>query len=417
VRIGWATPFNVRSAIGRFSLIVCEELQARGHEVEVIRIESGPELELESLATGVRVIGAEECDSSSYELLIVNFGNHAPYHAQALRLLAERAPLAIFHDAEMRDFEWGMLHRHGLKIPRALGVEQESVPAPGTDLLAPAAVPLLGTLASMCCGAVIHGPHYEGTVSAYCPGPVGVVPLCYPDTSVRRSARELSAGRRVTIFGVINDNKQPRRVLQAIAALKRSVGPIDLHLAGAVEDRYREALVAEAANLGVGAPTFHGYLSDEDLQDVLEDSHAICCLRYPVTEGGSASLATALYHGRPLLISDIASYSMIPDELAHKVSYGEKVEDVAQALRSIFQQQEEAEDRAAKARLWAEDRFSAASYVDSLEPVLRSARSYATLTAVARNLVPAISTPANDPMPVAVSAFAEVLDWMQTSQK
>lgn len=417
MRIGWATPFNIRSAIGRFSQIVCEELVARGHEVEVIRVESGPEADLPSLPSDLPVVHAEECAAEAYDILAVNFGNHAPYHAKVVSLLAQRPPLAIFHDAEMRDFEWGMLHRHGIAIPLAPGMEQERLADSKGDLVDPAARPLLGTIASMSCAAVVHGPHYRPTVSAYCPGPIEVIPLCYPDTGEHRPRRELTPGRRITIFGVINDNKQPRRVIEAIAALKRGLGEIELHLAGSIEERFRQTLLADAERLGVKPPVFHGYLSDEDLQDVLEDSHAICCLRYPVTEGGSASLVTALYRGRPLLISDIASYSLVPDELAYKVSYGTEVQDVADALRQIFDRPEDAEARAVEARLWAEDRFSAASYVDSLEPLLRSSGGHATLTRVARNLVPAVSTPAHEPMPVAISAFAEVLDWMQASQK
>lgn len=417
MRIGWATPFNIRSAIGRFSQIVCEELVARGHEVEVIRVESGSELELPVIPSDLVVTEAAECDPQSYDVLIVNFGNHAPYHAKVLKLLAERPPLAIFHDAEMRDFAWGMLHRHGIAIPLAPGMEHEQLTDSRDDLVQPSARPLLGTLAAMSCGAVLHGPHYRPTVAATCPGPVEVIPLCYPDTGEHRSSRAPSPGRRITVFGVINDNKQPRRVLEALASSKRELGDVELHLAGAIEDRYRDTLLHDARRLGIKAPIFHGYLSDEALQDVLENSHAICCLRYPVTEGGSASLVTALYRGRPLIVSDVASYSLVPDELAYKVSYGDDPQDLAAVLRQIFEDPFAAEERAARAREWAEDRFSAPSYVDALEPLLRTIGSHATLTRVARSLVPAVSTPAHEPMPVAVSAFAEVLDWMQASQK
>lgn len=416
MRIGWATPYNVRSAIGKFSQIVCQELRARGHEVEVIRVEGGVERSWEQLACDLPVIDAADCAVDAYDVLIVNFGNHAPYHAQAVALLSKRAPLAIFHDMEMRDFEWGLTHFHGLHLPRLLGVEQQVAGASWSDLVDPVARPLLATLAAMACGAVIHGPHYHETVSAFCPGPVEVIPLCYPDTGTSATAARPGPGRRVTIFGVINEYKQPGRVLDALAALRSRIGAVELHLAGSVEDRSRDALLAQARDLGLDPPIFHGYVSDEALQRIIEDSHAVCCLRYPVTEGGSASLVTALFRGRPLIISDVASYSMVPDDLAYKVSYGEDPQDLAEALLEIFDKPDEAEDRAIRARAWASDRFSAPSYVDALEPVLLSLAGDVHLNRMARDLVPAFTAPNNEPMLAAVEAFAEVLDWMEASQ-
>ncbi len=416
MRIGWATPFNIRSAIGKFSRIVCEELQARGHEVEVIRVETGIERELEGLECDLPVVDAAGSAVGDYDALIVNFGNHAPYHAQVVSLLAERAPLGIFHDMEMRDFGWGLEHRHGMHLPHLLGVEDELADNDLSDMVNSDARPLLATLAAMTCGAVIHGPHYRDTIAAFCPGPVELIPLCFPDPGTARAAELPRRGRRVTIFGVINDNKQPRRVLEALALLRPRLGPVELHLAGAVEDRVRKALSAQAKRLGLKSPFFHGYVSDEALQDIIENSHAVCCLRYPVTEGGSASLVTALYRARPLIVSNIASYSMVPDELVFKISYGEDPQDLAEALTEIFSKPDEAGARAVKARDWASDRFSAPAYVDALEPLLRSIGSHASLAKTARDLVPAITTPSHEPMIVAVNAFAEVLDWMEAIQ-
>lgn len=417
MRIGWATPYNVRSAIGRFSQIVCDELRLRGHEVEIIRIEGGAELELEQIASDLPVVIASDCDVDAYDVLIVNLGNHAPYHAQAVALLAQRAPLAIFHDMEMRDFDWGLLHRHGTQVPHLLGVEQELASSALADMVDPAARPLLASLAAMTSGAVIHGPHYRETVTAFCPGPVEVIPLCYPDTGIAGDAKVPKAGRRVTIFGVITEHKQPGRVLEALALLRSKIGAVELHLAGDVQDSYRTALLAQAQRLHLDPPIFHGYVSDRDLQDIIENSHAVCCLRYPVTEGGSASLVTALFRARPLIVSDIASYSMVPDDLAYKISYGVDPKDLSEALLEIFADPDAAEDKAARARRWASDRFSAKSYVDALEPMLRLTASTVSLTKMARDLVPAVTTPSHEPMLVAVSAFAEVLDWMEASQK
>ncbi len=330
--------------------------------------------------------------------------------------MAARAPLGIFHDMEMRDFEWGLTHRHGLRLPRLIGIEEELPNKTWSDMVNADARPILATLAAMTSGAIIHGPHYLETVTAYCPGPVEVISLCFPDDGTEREALPRKPGRRVTIFGMINDNKQTGRVLEALALLRPRLGHVELHLAGAAEDRVRTALTAQAKRLGLRAPIFHGYVSDQALQDIIESSSAVCCLRYPVTEGGSASLATALFRARPLIVSNIASYSMVPDEFVYKVSYGENPEDLADALMNIFSKPDKADAVAARARDWAKDQFSAAAYVDRLEPLLAGIGPVEVMSQTARALVPAIISSNREPMIVAVEAFAEVLDWMQASQ-
>lgn len=413
--IGWATPFNYRSAIGKFSRAVCEELSERGHEVTIVRLETGPELTLEALDTTLPSVSAENVDIDAFDKIVVNFGNHAPYHSQCVSLIARRAPLGIFHDAEMRDFEWGLQGRHGVGIPRLPGYSMNAAGVIG-DLVAAEARPLLASLAAMCWGAVIHGPHYRATIDMSCPGPVETIPLCYPDPGKTREPLPPAEGRRVIIFGVINEHKQPRRVMRAISALREPLGRIELHLAGAIEDRYRSELLKEAKALGIDPPVLHGYVSDEALQELIENSHAVCVLRYPVTEGGSASLATALYRQRPIIMADIASYAIVPDEFAYKVSYGEDPDDVARALVEIFEDPGAAELRARKVRAWAEDRLSAHSYVDALLPLLQKNNSSARVAQLARDLVPAMTDPQHHAITSAATDVARVLDWMSAAQ-
>lgn len=416
MHIAWASPFNFQSAIGKFSKMVGEELQVRGHDVTVVRIEAGPELDLPAAESTLRVINAAECRADDFDVLVVNFGNHAPDHAQAIALAAQRSPLGIFHDMEMRDFEWGLADRHQMKLPLLHGVQEDLALEELSDMVHSDARPLLATLAGLTCGAVLHGPHYRETIDAFCPGGTKIIPLCFP--GLGDGGRMLPTGpqMRVTIFGVINDNKQPSRVLEALALVPSKFKGAEVHLAGAIEDRVRNKLTRQALNLGLKVPVFHGYVPDLELRDIIDSSHAVCCLRYPVTEGGSASLVTALYRGRPLLISDIASYSSVPDELTFKVSYGDDPEDVAVALGTIFEHFDLAMTKALKAQEWAENRFSAPAYVDALEEMLHKAAQIRPVMRSLRNIVPSVSLHGHGPILPAVEAFAEAFDWIEAVQ-
>ena len=54
-----------------------------------------------------------------------------------------------------------------------------------------------------------------------------------------------------------------------------------------------------------------------------------------MTEGGSASLATALYAQRPVIVCDVANYALLPDHTVWKVSYSERTDDLAAAIAAI----------------------------------------------------------------------------------
>ncbi|GAA4005788.1 glycosyltransferase [Sphingomonas humi] len=414
--IGWATPFNYRSAIGKFSLSVANELVERGHEVVILRTETGPELELAPLKSDLQVVSCHEADFSRFDELVMNFGNHAPYHSQCIPVLGERAPFGIFHDAEMKDFAWGLAHRHGLNLPSLPGYDGATETWEEGSLVSPGSAPLLASMAAMCWGAMVHAPHYFGVISDHCPGPVGVASLCYPDPGEKRTLAALAAKPiKVTIFGVITEHKQPGRAMRALAQLVGEFGSIELHLAGAIEDRLKFELNELATGLGIQPPVYHGYLSDEDLQSTIEASSIVLVLRFPVTEGGSASLATALYRGRPIIVADIAAYSMVPDNLVKKVSYGEDPTDLASAMRDILRDPEGAHLTASRATDWAEREFQATRYCDALLEALTQRERFAGLAQLARRSAGALTTSSGEHDVAAVHRFAEAMDWLHSA--
>jgi len=403
MNILWLTPFNVRSAIGVFSREVCNELRSRGHQVRIMSTESGAEADLPRISVDLEVLPPHAPVPHDVDMVVINYGNHAPYHAATLRIAVAHPALAIFHDAEMRHFEWGMMDRHHVAIPR---LTSDTIPSLGSeapsDLVDPGSRPILEMLSAMSIGAIVHGPHYEPTISAACPGPVSILPLCYPVTGTAAMERRPGPKKMVTIFGIISPYKQPERLMRAVAQLGEEGIDIAVHLAGPIQDHYRKDLVALADELGIEEPVFYGYLPDDELVATLVQSDAVCCLRYPITEGGSASLVTALYQGAPMIVPDIASYSMVPDDLIVKVSYGDDCEDLADALRQIFDNPEEAREVAQRARDWARETYSASAYVDKLVPVLDKALSDLPVRKAMRQLSENAITPDGEAMNAAL---------------
>lgn len=412
--IAWATPINRRSAIGNFSILVTEELARRGYKVTIVRTESGDDLVSEPLPTALPVVSAEDCAFESFDLTFVNIGNYAPYHSQIVSVFARHAPIGIFHDAQMCDFAWEMAERHGLDLVTLPHFAEQA--SAKRSLVGSESRPVLATLASMCAGAVVHGDHYVDAVADFCAGPVRILPLCYPVVEVEPAAKAPTGPPVVLIFGMITPHKQPDRVLAALSRISRAFPDVVLHLAGRIEANYQRQLEQWARELALQAPVFHQYVSDLQLQALFDRASIVCCLRYPVTEGGSASLVTGLNAGKPMIVSNVASYARVPDALVEKISYGNSTADLAQALDAILSNPSAALTRAVRAKEWAKRQYSAPVYVDALEQLIIESGNARRKVALARSMAPAMVAPDGSPMLETVADVAAVLNFFQASQ-
>jgi glycosyltransferase involved in cell wall biosynthesis len=374
MRILWATPYNVKSAIARYSRMVTRVLVARGHSVEILRLEDETAAALEVLDRDLPVHVPRALDFArlrpDYDVCVVNYGDHLPFHAGVMALAAATPAVAVFHDANMENFLFGACQAHpklGTLLecwpPAAL-----ALPEGGTH--AERAISLFAALAS---GCVVHGSHYVENVVAACPGSTAQLPLCYPDIGAVPPAPDGSGAFVVVCFGMINPNKQPERILRALAADPALRARGRMRFVGPIEKNYRADLTALAAKLGLAAPDFTGWVDDAQLCAQLAQAHLLCCLRHPVLEGGSASIITALYSARPIVVNDVGSYAEIPDGLVRKIDACADPAPLAAVMADIAHDPQAAEAAAVQAAAFARARYSADTYVDSLTPLLEAA--------------------------------------------
>jgi glycosyltransferase involved in cell wall biosynthesis len=374
MRIGWATPFNERSAIARYSRAVCHEIERRGSDVEIIRVEIAESAELPPLATRVPVHAPETAHLSSmlygFDLIVANVGDHFLYHGRVLEILTQVPAVVVFHDSDLTNFMNGLLLREGAFRSIIEPFRQTRPPRTSDDEKAL----YLSLLASVSGGSVAHGAHYLEPVRAACPGPVGALSLCYPD--VGSIAPKPSSGGDIIVvtFGMINENKQAARVLKAIAK-SAARDRIVYRLIGPIEAPREFELKRIARELGIRPPETFGWVPDGDLFSHLSQAHAICCLRYPITEGGSASLISALYSARPVIVADAGAYAEVPDGLVTKVPYGTSVDELAAAIDAVAANPLSFDRMAQAARTWAVREYSAQTYVDRLLPLMEEAIS------------------------------------------
>jgi glycosyltransferase involved in cell wall biosynthesis len=398
LRIAWAGPWNERSAIATFGLHVAGALADAGHAVDILRTELGECLEIPALATPpgrswtVRPLAGDTAERirAEYDIVIANMGDHFGYHGALMAFRHTLEPVVIFHDCFMADFCAGWAVQ--LVVP-----QYRAGPHPDVEWMlramvhatyGPAALPddvpfwqplgeimrvrpMIEMFTPWAAGGVVHARHYLERVRAHCPGPVAEIPLSYPDMGVPPPPD----GPRLTVatVGHINSNKQAAEVIAAIGSSLELRQRCDYKLVGAIDPAERCRLEELAQVCGVTSLVFTGWVDDATLREVLAGVDVVCCLRFPILEGGSASVITAMLSGRPVLVSDHGVYGELPDDVVLKCRPGAEASDVARHLRGLLADRATGLVLGARARAYAADRHSPARYAADLLALVRQA--------------------------------------------
>lgn len=363
----WASPWNARSAIAHFSAIVVAALTERGHSVEILRTEVGENLALEPLPHTGPVHAHAYWDSRAlthlYDAVIVNFGDYFGFHGGVLPLLERYAPFGIMHDASMGNFmrSWDRSGAQGI-ADRAWRRERSSDTGPSG----------VQVLATMLCGAVVHGPHYLEPVARACPGPVTAIPLAFTLEEVQ-PPRLKSSYLNIVTLGHLNDNKRVDQVICAIGLSPQLRKCATYTLVGPISEHERERLIRLARIVNAPEPIFTGWVPHEDLLVHLENSDVVSCLRNPCLEGGSASLVMALLSARPTLISDHGHYVEVPEGAALRCTPGSEAADVMIHLEGVIDDPAAARQVGLRGRRYALQTRMPGVYADHLVNALNLA--------------------------------------------
>ena len=380
MRIALVTPYNTRSAISTWARLIALELDRRGHAVTVVRAESAlPSLEaplaLPALQAPGRVVVGRDISpndlAQQHDVIVYALGNHFGHHAEVPRLLSQAPGMVVLHDADMSGFHWGW----------ASAAFADEVPPAASD-----GARLLSWFAARATGAVVHAQFYADAVRRHCLGPVGVLPLAFSDLNVppprRRKPREKMT---VATLGDANINKRHHAIIEAIGTMPQLRAGVVYRVLGHATPERQAELQAQADAAGV-AISFSGWLSLDDMRSAVADVDALCCLRWPVTEGASASAILGLLSGRPVLVPDTGSFANLPDDFVFRVPAGDEVPALSAHIALLFNHPNAGVELATAARAWARETFLATHYVDRLIPLLEASGAAAPIAALMRTL-------------------------------
>ena len=430
MKIAWITPYNTRSAIGRFSRLLTERLSRNDHEVTIVRSEVQELSNASDVLPGSEVIRwVDVCYTpdfwSPFDAVVYNIGDNYLFHAGAIELIQRFPGVVIFHDYFLLDLfsAWreekggqaladrilediyghGAALRFHAKDGRAGWEEYTSEHFPLTEWI--------GRLAN---GAVAHSSFYVDRLRRSCGGPVTMIPFAYGALADFRplAEREDQSSVAVLTIGHVNQNKRIESVIRAIGSSDALRDRCRYHVVGLVTDQERARLMAAARAVSFQGLEIAGEVSDQVLRAEIEAADIICCLRWPVFEGGSASAVEAMLSGRPIIVTDAGFYRDLPDNLVFKVDVQRELDCLTAQLTRLVLDPALRATVGAQAATWAKSAFNVDTYMGRLVPLLEEvARLRPTLGAAAYfgQLFSELGLQPNDPAVGRVAATLEAL--------
>jgi len=430
MKIAWVTPYNTRSAIARFSRLVAEGLGHADHEVTIVRSEAPDVLNGSDVLPGTKIVRWDTvCYApdfwSPFDVLVYNVGDNYPFHAGAIELLHRFPGVVIFHDYFLLDLfsAWRAAKGGQTLADRIL----EDIYGYGAALRFHANdgvagweeytsehFPLTEWIGRLADGAVAHSSFYADRLERCCGGPVLVTPLAYNALADFQplAGRKQNSKVSVLTVGHVNQNKRVESVIRAIGGSDILRDRCHYHVVGLVTAQERARLMAVADTVSFGDLEITGEVSNEILRAQIETADVICCLRWPVFEGGSASAVEAMLSGRPVIVTDAGFFRDLPDDLVFKVDPKCELASLTDQLTRLVSDPALRGTVGAKAAGWARSAFSAEAYIARLVPLLEEvARLTPTLRAAAHfgHIFSDLSLQPNDPAVGRLTIILETL--------
>jgi glycosyltransferase involved in cell wall biosynthesis len=176
----------------------------------------------------------------------------------------------------------------------------------------------------------------------------------------------------VGCFGLVTREKRIETVARAVFRIAEMHPNVRLLLAGQVADA--SWLHALLDRIGVSSRTIvSGRLERDEFAAAMAIADAVAHLRYPTARETSAALLRAMAQGRPVIVSDIANQSEIPDDVARRIDPVDEEGDLTRAIDWMLRNPQAARAMGERARRFVEtahsDLQTRETYEQLLEPL------------------------------------------------
>jgi glycosyltransferase involved in cell wall biosynthesis len=397
MKIAWFTPFSHKSAIGKYSRSITNELN-KNCQVDLWVPRDNNLLPTTLGVFQFRSVAEIGNKLNGYDFIVYNMGDHYDFHKDIYEVSRKERGIIVLHDLIMHHFFYHYYlidrkepHLYVRDMELYYGDKGRSV---ATDIVRGNVManweneimhyPFFEKAIERAKGVICHSAFLANKVKEIALAPVCTVklPLCsynaIPSLKLTRSDWDIPEDKLIALtVGHINPNKRIDKVIE-ILARHRSIASRLVYIVIGPYDH--NPLFKEMSSLinkyGLqDTVKFLGYQTDDVLSSFMSGADIFVNLRFPVMEGGSASLVEEMCCGKPVVVSDAGHYSELPDDVVVKVGVDREGDDLARALKALVEDKELRTELGKRCRDFALDNFNVKIYSRLFLDFITSAKS------------------------------------------
>ncbi|MBG1260438.1 glycosyltransferase family 4 protein [Nostoc commune] len=400
MRIAWFTPFSNKSAIGKYSKIIIQEL-VKYCDVDLFLCEKDKLLETQ---VKIYFYNSNQDLSSvlkNYDLVIYNIGDCLDFHKDIYEVSQKNRGIVILHDYVMHHFFAGYYLRDkkdpdtyirkmklwygedGESLAR-MSVQGQTIPIWETDEVIN--YPLFEEAIAGSLGIITHSHFLKRYVEAkFC----GLVSTIYfpslANTEIIEnddiSREKLGIADNKTLLltvGHVNPNKRIDTTIKVLGKIQDVLPNFVYIVIGSCDHKsYYDELQKLADDYKLQDKVlFLQFQPEEVLKAYLKNADIFINLRYPAMEGASWSLIEQMYFGKPILVTDTGFYSEIPDDCLIKISTDNEYQEIESALKYLLLDQSKRLELGHNAKVFAYEAFTSKKYCENFIEFVNQVRYY-----------------------------------------
>jgi glycosyltransferase involved in cell wall biosynthesis len=322
-----------------------------------------------------------------------NIGNNAEFHASIWQISRRNAGVVILHDTHLQHLFVELFKRR----LRKLGVYRDMMAryhgqagqdAAGdylkgrmtTEQLA-SQFPLTALALENAMGAVVHLPTEVDEVAGGSRVPVVYAPLPYSaGPNVEQTPPPANRGGRaeppfrLMVFGYLGPNRRLDAILQSLQTLPER-SHFRLHVYGKLHkpDLWQSRIQRENLDSLV---SLHGYVSDTELDDALDQADLVINLRYPTMGEASWTQLRLWSHALPSLVTQTGWYATLPPDAVSFVRPEHEIADIQWQLQEFLRDPDEFARKGRVGWRTLRDVHAPEKYADTLLEVASQAEAF-----------------------------------------
>jgi glycosyltransferase involved in cell wall biosynthesis len=286
---------------------------------------------------------------------VYHIGNNIHFHGEIIRAARKAPGIVVLHDLAMhntvlnlcllkgngRAGYYEVLHRYGGEPAIAMG--KAFLEGKGVDITELSTeYPLFEYVIENARAVISHNPLNVEAIRRVTHVPVMYAPLPFlPHAELAPPRHRKARSRepyRIIVFGFLGSRN--RRLRQLMEALSKSPHRERFHLT--IAGKYNEQEVREwMRELKLESRmALNGYISDPELEELLDHSDLCFNLRWPSMGESSGTLLRLWNHCLPCLVTDTAFYSTLPRDTAAFVQPQSEEADILSHLAAFAEDPE-----------------------------------------------------------------------------